>query len=294
MIDHPSEAAGSELDRRKLMLRAGFGAAVLGAMSVTGLRPASAAGVTDADILNFALNLEYLEAQFYLHAVFGTGLAANEITGVDGPPGAVAGGSKVPFVTPAIQQYASEIAQDEHNHVLFLRAALGSAAVAQPAIDIVNSFNTAAQLAGLGSSFDPYANEDSFLLGAYVFEDVGVTAYHGAAPLISNKAYLAAAAGILGVEAYHASEVRLLLYQLGYFSQTAAISALRAKASGTGPGTPYPADDQGVEVGGVANIVPTDSNSLVFARTPRQVLNVVYLGATPGGFFPKGMNGNIR
>jgi hypothetical protein len=244
----------------------------------------------DADILNFALNLEYLEAEFYQRAVTGMGLSAADTSGA-GATGTVTGGGAVPFATSAIAQYAAEIAADELAHVRFLRNALGSNAVAEPTIDLFNSFNTAAVGAGLiqpGGTFNPFADEVSFLLGAYIFEDVGVTAYHGAAPLIHSKTYLDAAAGILAVEGYHAATVRTLLFQLGQGPATAAISVLRATASGAN-------DDQGVVVDGTANIVPTDANSLAFSRTTAQVLNIVYLGGASGGngFFPDGLNGAI-
>lgn len=245
---------------------------------------------SDADILNFALNLEYLEAEFYLRAVNGTGLASADTGGV-GETGTVTGGGVVPFVTSAIQQYAASIAKDEQLHVKFLRSALGSAAVARPTIDLSASFTTAAMAAGLigpGGTFNPFADEDSFLLGAYIFEDVGVTAYRGAAPLIRSKEYLSAAAGILAVEAYHAANVRTVLFQRGKGDATAKISALRASASGAD-------DDQGVVLNGVANIVPLDENGLTFSRTTTQVLNIVYLGGASGnfGFFPQGLNGAI-
>ena len=294
-MDDFNESTGIGIsDRRKLLRNAGLGTAFAAAaglgMMRSGPARAAASAPTDADILNFALNLEYLEAEFYLMAVNGVGLAAADIGGV-GTPGNVLGGGIVPFKTPAIQKYAVSIANDELAHVQFLRAALGSAAVARPGIDLYNSFNTAAVAAGLiqpGQTFNPFADEQSFLLGAYIFEDVGVTAYHGAAPLLTSKAYLAAAAGILAVEAYHAGSVRTVLYELGLGPQTVKISAARAALSGA-------MDDEGVVSGDNVVIAPTDINALAFSRTTTQVLNIVYLGGASGGygFFPQGLNGAI-
>jgi len=128
-----------------------------------------------------------------------------------------------------------------------------------------------------------------------VFEDVGVTAYNGAAPLLSSKTNLAYAASILGVEAYHAGSIRSLLIELGMYNDADKIAATRAAVSGTGPGTPYPADDNGPTLNGKVNVVDCDANSLAFSRTTSQVLSVVYLGGTTsGGFYPAGVNGAIN
>jgi hypothetical protein len=134
--------------RRKLL--------TLGATSLAGMvlgaalpeKAHAATTYTDNDILNFALNLEYLEANFYYQAAFGTTIdVANAASTAAGAPlitlnqtvgtkGTVTGGSKVPFTTVQVGSYAVETAVEEGKHVAALQSALGSLAVAQPAINI--------------------------------------------------------------------------------------------------------------------------------------------------------------
>jgi hypothetical protein len=273
--------------------------------------------LTDTDYLNFALNLEYLEAEFYTLA--STGQTIDQIgIGIGAGTAATGGGTvtvkptgpascKVPFTIAAVSSYATEIASEEQKHVTFLRGALGASAVAQPNLDLYNSFNAAAAAAGIGPAFDPFASDVNFLLGSYIFEDVGVTAYHGAAGLLTSKTNLGAAAGILAVEAYHAGLIRTVLWGLdqatpsaGIAAATVKISNLRAALDGTNN------DDVGLTTvqdalnGTTANytastIVNADSNTIAFSRTTQQVLNIVYASASgmKGGFFPNGLNGNI-
>ncbi|NQX11774.1 ferritin-like domain-containing protein [Microbacteriaceae bacterium VKM Ac-2855] len=284
------------LDRRRFfeatgVVGLGIGAAALGAPFASA-EEVAAAPISDGTVLNFALNLEYLEAEFYLRAVTGSGLPPSMTSGV-GKLGGVVGGKPVPFKTPWLKSFATEVANDEKAHVNFLRKNLGAAAVARPAINISDSFTAAAIAAGVikpGEVFDPYANEQNFLLGAFVFEDVGVTAYKGAAPLITNKTYLEAAAGILAVEAYHAGAIRSSLYALGLDVTAGKLSDARDSLDGSTD------DDQGIKVNGQANIQPTDADGIAYSRNPGQVLNVVYLNskaAPSGGFFPAGVNGDI-
>ncbi|MBE7219262.1 MAG: ferritin-like domain-containing protein [Caulobacteraceae bacterium] len=315
-------------DRREFFKNAGVfaaGAAGMAALSACGggssgsTTPAvgQTSTISDADVLNFALNLEYLEANFYSVAFTGQPISASLQSGT-GTQGAVntAGTQMVPFSDPVVKAYAQEITKDEVNHVTFLRGALGNAAVAQPAIDIsvsgTSAFTMAAQAAGLissGQTFSPYLSDNHFLLGAFIFEDVGVTAYKGASPLIANKTYLEAAAGILAVEAYHAGLVRAAIFARGIDMPTAAptpagtlpnsmiIGAANAISDARDSLDGSSDDDQGVGSLASPTLVPTDGNSIAFSRTTTQVLDIVYLtkaAATKGGFFPNGVNGTIN
>jgi hypothetical protein len=233
-----------------------------------GLPPeAEAQSITDVDVLNFALNLEYLEAEFYTVATTGQRIqdVGIGVSGV-GTLGGTVGGSVV-SMDDRVMQVARDLANEEQMHVRLLRTALGSAAVAKPAIN----------LAALGVGF---ANMTEFLTLARAFEDVGMTAYNGAVPLISSRAILTAAAGIAHTEAQHAGVLRYLVYDRGIAVPQLDNMDVPPLASPNG------------------RLFNVNNEGLTPARTTSQVLSIVYANSNPGssngGFFPGGFNGTIR
>lgn len=237
------------------------GAAMIGTKLASPLQKVEASAYSDAEILNFALNLEYLEAEFYLMATYGTTLVKFGVISATDESGPTTGGNRVPNFAASWQAtMATAVRKDEINHVKYLRAALGSAAVKKPAID----------LGALGYGF---SSVDSFLKLARQFEDVGVSAYLGAAPLLNNDTYLAAAGAILATEAQHSGSFRLACVMAGINSP--------AVDSHDVPPTP-------------SHLYDVNGNGLSIPRTAAEVLNVVYHGGKcSGGFYPDGMNGSI-
>jgi hypothetical protein len=319
------------LSRRSFVAGAGAVAAstvIAGCGSSKSSTPTSSTSptYTDTDILNFALNLEYLEAQFYLYAATGAGLAASDTMAGSASSyqtvGTVTVGeaAAVPGLTPAQQDILNEIAFEEQAHVQFLRSALGSAAVPMPDIDL-SFFGPLAVAATITSaatgsgSFNPFSNFDYFLVGAFIFEDVGVTAYAGAAPLISpagvTAGYLTAAAGIMAVEAYHAGYVRTSLTGRAiaagsasaypYLAAANLVESLRAMltvGNSAAPSTSGSVETTLVLPANLATassiVAASASDAVGFARTVNQVLHIVYgsptVGVSKGGFFPSGVN----
>jgi ferritin-like protein len=168
-VDDDSE----DLSRSEVILKGALAAgAVYGALAVGPYvrRALGAMGGGDVAIVNFALTLEYLEAKFYAEA-----------------KGRVRGSSE-------LRSLIDLLAKDEQQHVEALAATvkqLGGKPVAEP------KFN-----------FD-YSGTSGFLELAQTFEDTGVSAYNGAAPMIKSKEVLAAAGGIVQIEARHAAAIRL-------------------------------------------------------------------------------------
>jgi rubrerythrin len=132
---------------------------------------AFAQGGSDVDILNFALTLEYLETAFYEEALSKAGLSGDA------------------------KKLATEIGDHEKQHVDALTGAIkkaGGTPVKAPMVKF------------------PLSNQASFLKLAEAFEDTGVSAYNGAAPMIKSPDVLGAAGSIVQVEARHAAAIRLL------------------------------------------------------------------------------------
>lgn len=142
---------------------------------------------------------------------------------------------------------------------------LGITPISKPAINL-NALNSGFQ------------SQQAFIALARAFEDIGVSAYGGAAPPITTNSILATAARILATEAEHAANLRLhaSLYQAPTMQLDGADS------------TPPPTGTK---------YFTTNANGLTPVRTPGQVLYLAYgnaAGATSGGFFPDSVNGNIN
>jgi hypothetical protein len=264
------ETIAAASNRRRFMSTIAVASAGVTAMGA-GLMEAQTPAPTDADILNFALNLEYLEAEFYTVAT--TGMTIDQmgigITGT-GTQGAAIGGQKVDLTNSSFPTLAiaDEIANDERSHVTLIRQALAAAGaqpIAQPAINL--------NALGIG-----FASLAEFLTLARAFEDIGVTAYAGAAPLLSSKAILGYAAQILAAEAEHVANIRLQVAQLGI--PTTLLDGVDILPPPSGQ-----------------NYFSLNTVGLAQTRTPGQVLYIAYGGmanVTAGGFFPNGVNGNIN
>jgi rubrerythrin len=162
-----------DLSRSEVILKGALAAGAVYGTFMVGpyVRKALAmSGSSDVDILNFALTLEYLESTFYKEAMT-RAKASGELKSLIGL-----------------------LAEDEKQHVEALTATikqLKGKPVAEPKFDF------------------PYKNTAEFLKLAQTFEDTGVSAYNGAAPMIKSKEVLGAAGSIVQVEARHAAAIRL-------------------------------------------------------------------------------------
>jgi hypothetical protein len=266
------DLASASPNRERFMKKLDAASVTMGGGSPTGATET----ITEIDILNFALNLEYLEAEFYTYAVEGKSITSFGI-GIDGKAtgenpasgGKTSGGTQVIFDNNEIfsRDIAAEIGSDERAHVVLLRNALGSAAVAKPNINL-NALGI-----GFGSQVD-------FLAVARILEDIGVTAYTGAAGMLKSPGIITTAARLLAAEAEHAGSIHTQVAKLKIASSAVDGADLIPPPSGK--------ETQYLSI----NL----SNGLAATRTAGQVLYLAFgmqANVRQGGFFPTGLNGKI-
>ncbi len=202
-------------------------------------------GVGDEAVLNYAYALEQLEAAFFTKVIA-------DASGV---------------LQPRERMVVDDLRKHELIHREFYRAAIPALGLRRIP-ELTFDFTTV-----------DFTSRESILVTSAVLEDLGVSAYNGAAQLIQNPAILIVAGKIVSNEARHASAVRDLIDQAGFVAsnrrqffagrmQSATVTETVPTGVATltlqGFGTPNPAT--GV-LGGV-----TDENGLDLFRVPAQVL----------------------
>ena len=289
-------AADRALNRRRFISALGMAGAAAGATALmsgctnasTSTVAVNASGVAQTNILNFVLNLQYLEATLYSYRTQGADLPSNLTYG----SGAISGnssliGSPLSF-SAQVNDLLNEIYYDEINHVTYLQSILGSAAVSRPAINL--------------AAFGTLTTSNALSIGR-LLEDVGVTAYTGVLPGLSssNATYVAQT---LGADSFHSGALRLLSIQssVAYTNPGDGLDVPPYDPGTASMAVAGPSANGGffASTGGAIAAANT-TEGLAYARTTSQALAVLYgavgkpasAGSTSGGFFPTGVNGAI-
>ncbi|KAI6695744.1 hypothetical protein NL676_023454 [Syzygium grande] len=263
---------------------------------------------TDAELIHVAMNLEFLEAEFFLYGALGKGLdSIAPYLALGGPP--PTGGQRA-NLDPLVQRIIEEFGYEEVGHLRAIYTTVGG--IQRPLIDIsAHKFAMIVDEAlghKLWPPFDPYLDTVNYLLASYLIPYVGLTGYVGTIPNLSKFTTKALVAGLLGVEAGQDAVIRTLLYEralekvvpydITVAEFTNSFSILRNELGMCGikdEGIIVP-PALGAEQRTETNVLSANRSSLSYPRTPQEVLRVVYGTGDehiPGGFFPDGANGEI-
>jgi hypothetical protein len=270
-----TQVVGESVDRRSVLKKLAMAAVATGVAAASATRTLGAQGpIVMTDLLQFTLNLEYLEAEFYTMATQGVTIEALGLP-IDGQgtPGRTIGGRRIHFarLKRFSEEIAFELAANERAHVVLFRNALlqlGVTPVAKPLI----------HLEPTGTEFN---DEVSFVVAARRFEELGSSLGAGAAanPLINKSTFISTLGRLIGVEAQHVGNLRLQIAELDI------------------PLTPLDGADIVPRPSPNGQAFSVNENGLTATRTPGQVLFHAYGGAadaTAGGFYPHGVNGVIN
>ncbi|KAJ8627770.1 hypothetical protein MRB53_021077 [Persea americana] len=264
----------------------------------------------DMNLLEFPLNLEFLQAEFFLWGALGKGLdhVASNLTMGGPPPVGARKANLDAFTADIITQFAYQ----EVGHIRALKKHVEG--FPRPLMDLSPScFSNLMDKAfghSLQPSFNPYANSVNFLLASYFLPYIALTGYEGLNPHLQSSNSRRLCGGLLGVQSAQDAVIRALLYQhassnvepygVSVAEFTSKISGLRNQLGHTGN------KDQGIvapssatsEEGKnhVGNLLAENSYSISYQRAPKEILRIMYgkgTASVAGGFFPNGANGQI-
>ncbi|TVU14659.1 hypothetical protein EJB05_38142 [Eragrostis curvula] len=263
---------------------------------------------SDVDLLEFPLNLEYLETEFFCWSALGYGLDAIDANLTGGGPPSIGGQSA--SLTPFVRDIATQFCYQEVGHLRAIKQTVRG--FPRPLLDIsAANFGKIVEQslnATLDPPFNPYENSVNFLIASYIIPYVGLTGYVGANPKLLTPQARKLLAGLLGVESAQDAVIRTLLYErgmsrvasygVGVAELTSQISELRNTLGRRG------VKDEGLVVETalgaegmtMGNVIAGDHLSLAYDRTPEEILGIVYGTGNPsqhGGFFPQGADGRI-
>jgi hypothetical protein len=286
-------AAGRALNRRHFIAALGMtgaaaGTAMLSGCSTTNIAPATTATLGQTDVLNFLLNIKFLQATFYSFVTQGADLTGGPVTA----SGAVTNAptAKLTFATQQITDLFNEIYYDEKNHVTTLYNLLGSAVAPRPAINL--------------AAFGAITATNAIAI-ARLLEDVGVTAYASAVTGLSTSD-VTITSQVLGTDSLHSGALRLLSIQnptlAAYIkADSQDVAPIDSNSATVSAGGPTAAGAFFATAGATTSNTSTPAG-FNFVRTTSQALAVLYgapsapagAGTSSGGFFPSGVNGTIK
>ncbi|KAJ0923024.1 hypothetical protein HanPSC8_Chr05g0210801 [Helianthus annuus] len=260
------------------------------------------------NLLEFPLNLEYFEAEYFLFGSMGKGLDAIQPALAAGGPPPI--GAKQANLSPLVKDIITQFGYQEVGHIRAIKKMVPG--FPRPLLNLsAEAFGTVINAAfgmPLSPPFDPYANDINYLISCYIIPYVRLTGYVGANPKLESPVSKELVAGLLGVESGQDAVIRSLLYEranekvvpykttVGEF--TVKISQLRNKLGNDGlkdEGLKVPIE-LGAEKKIQGNVLAADEDSLSYGRTPEEILRIVYGtgdAKSPGGFYPKGGDGVI-
>nr|GMD81594.1 desiccation-related protein PCC13-62-like [Ipomoea batatas] len=263
----------------------------------------------DLNLLEFPLNLEYLEAEFFLWGAFGYGLdklAPNLSSNGPSPVGA-----KAAKLSPLVKDIIAQFGYQEVGHLRAIKKTVPG--FPRPLLNLsAEAFATVVNDAfgkPLSPAFDPYANDINYLIASYLVPYVGLTGYVGANAKLTTQTAKRLVAGLLGVESGQDAVLRTLLYEhakeeVAPYGITVAEFTNRFSDLRNNLGNKGFIKDEGLIVkerdgaeGKISgNILAGDEYSVAYDRSPEEILRIVYGSGEerkPGGFFPKGAHGKI-